>query len=99
MRQVSAGGSHTAWACTDDAPTNVDFLSAFFADHTRTAYPCRTYTDEHSEIKTKRPNFKQLNVLQTEMTMFADQIIMAATVTVLSRPQIAILDFDERSAY
>ena len=33
------------------------------------------------------------------MIMFADQIHMAAVVTVLSRPQIAILDFDEESAY
>lgn len=33
------------------------------------------------------------------MTMFADQIDMAAIVTSLSRPQIAILDFDERLAY
>ena len=98
MRQAFAGGDHTAWACTNDAPTNVHFVSAFFADRTRTAYPCRTYIDEHSEIKPKKKNLKQLNALQTEMTMFADQIVMAAIVTVLSRPQIAILDFDERSS-
>lgn len=33
------------------------------------------------------------------MIMFADQIHMAAVVTSLSRPQIAILNFDEESAY
>jgi hypothetical protein len=33
------------------------------------------------------------------MTMFVDQTNIAAAVTNLSRPQMAILDVDEKSAY
>lgn len=42
---------------------------------------------------------KRSNTLQNELTMFADQIDTVTVVIYLSRPQMAILDFDEESVH
>lgn len=42
---------------------------------------------------------KRFNALQNELTIFADQINTVTVVIYLSRPQMATLDFDEKSVY
>jgi len=49
------------------------------------------------KIQRKKKQQKPSNALQNELTMFADQIDTVAVVIYLSRPQMAILDFDEQS--
>ena len=53
--------------------------------------------NQHLEIKSKQK--KPSNALQNELTMFADQISTVIVVIYLSRPQMATLDFDEKSVY
>jgi hypothetical protein len=58
--------------------------------------------NQHPEIKSKKQNAKKAvkrNALQNELTMFADQIDTVTVVIYLSRPQMAILDFDEKLVY